>query len=121
MTNITQSPSERITDVVTSWPGVSAATGERGEWSFRLGRRELGHLHGDRVLHISFPKKVWHVLHDEGRIDFHPVFPGAPGNGARAITGEEDVRDVIALLRLNYERAVDRDASLLAGGPMPRE
>ena len=42
---------EQITQTVTAWPGVSATTGSRGEWSFRLGRREIGHLHGDRRRH----------------------------------------------------------------------
>jgi hypothetical protein len=98
----------RIDAEVTAWPGVSSGTGSRGEHAFHLGRRELGHLHGDRVLHIGFPKGVWHELHDAGRIDFHPVFPGRPGYAARRIASEDDVRDVIALLRLNYDRAVRR-------------
>ncbi len=42
-------PSRRITDEVTSWPGVEAGYGSRGEYAFRLGRREIGHLHGDRA------------------------------------------------------------------------
>lgn len=95
-----------ITEEVTSWPGVAARVGSRGEWSFRLGTREIGHLHGDRTAHFGFPKAVWHDLHDQGRIDYHPVFPGRPGFGARAIEGEDDVRDVIAMLRLQYDRAV---------------
>jgi len=108
MTTTTTSPSERITAEVTSWPGVEAGTGSRGEFGFRVGRREIGHLHGDRVLHIGFPKAVWHELFDAGRIDYHPVFPGKPGYGSRALSGDEDVEDAIALLRLNYERAVAR-------------
>ncbi len=108
MTTTTATASERITAEVTSWPGVSAGTGERGEFGFRVGRREIGHLHGDRVLHIGFPKQVWHELFDAGRIDHHPVFPGKPGYGSRARAGEGDVEDAIALLRLNYERAVAR-------------
>jgi len=85
---------------------VTAGEADRGAFAFRLGRRELGHLHGDRVLHLGFPKAVWHELHDAGRIDYHPVFPGKPGFAARAIESEDDVHDVIALLRLNYDRAI---------------
>ena len=59
----TQTSSEQITEEVTAWEGVTAAHGARGEWSFRLGRKELGHLHGDRVLHLAFPKAVWHDLY----------------------------------------------------------
>ncbi len=100
--------SQTITEEVTSWPGVEAGPGSRGEFAFKLGRREIGHLHGDRAAHFGFPKDVWGVLFEEGRIDYHPVFPGRPGYGARGIENDEDVRDVIALLRLNYDRALAR-------------
>jgi hypothetical protein len=101
-------PSERITEEVTSWPGVEGGAGRRGEFSFRIGRREIGHLHGDHVAHFGFPKHVWHELHAQGRIVHHPVFPDQPGWGARRIEDDDDVRDVIALLRLNYDRVVER-------------
>jgi len=100
--------SENITAAVTSWPGVEAGIGNRGEYGFRVGRREIGHLHGDHVAHFGFPKHVWSELFDQHRIDYHPVFPGRPGFGARRIEGEDDVRDVIELLRLNYDRVVAR-------------
>ena len=100
--------SERITAEVTSWPGVSAGPGRRGEFAFTVGRRELGHLHGDHAAHFSFPKDVWAELVAQRRIVDHPVFPGKVGPAARRIEDEADVRDVIALLRLNYDRAVER-------------
>jgi hypothetical protein len=103
----TQTASEQITAEVTSWPGVEAGHGSRGEFAFTLGRREIGHLHGDRVMHAGFPRAVWQELYDAGRIDYHPVFPGKPGYAARMIESDDDVRDVIALLRLNYDRAID--------------
>ncbi|MFL5829921.1 MAG: luciferase family protein [Solirubrobacteraceae bacterium] len=103
-----RSPSQQITDEVTSWPGVQAGPGRRGEFAFRVGRREIGHLHGDRSAHFSFPKNVWIELYSQGRIVEHPVFPGRQGPGARRITTDEDIQDVIALMRLNYERVVER-------------
>jgi hypothetical protein len=103
-----QRASERITEEVTSWPGVAAGPGRRGEFAFKVGGREIGHLHGDHAAHVGFPKEVWATLFEQGRIDHHPVFPGRPGFGARRIESEADVEDVIALLRLNYERVVAR-------------
>lgn len=104
----TLTASQQITHEVTSWPGVEAGAGRRGEFAFRLGRREIGHLHGDHAAHFSFPKDVWAELHDEGRIVEHPVFPGRVGPAARRIETEDDVRDVIRLMRLNYDRAAAR-------------
>jgi hypothetical protein len=103
-----QRPSERITEQVTSWPGVSAGPGRRGEFAFTVGGREIGHLHGDHAAHFGFPKQVWRDLKEAGRIDYHPVFPGKEGMAARRIESDDDVRDVIALLRLNYERTIAR-------------
>ena len=112
--------SEQITEEVTSWPGVEAGPGRRGEFAFRIGRLELGHLHGDRSAHFSFPKDVWSELRAAGRITEHPVFPGRQGPAARAIATEDDVRDVIALLRLNYERAASRPVKgLVPSEPHP--
>jgi hypothetical protein len=103
-----QRASEQIIEEVTSWPGIEAGSGRRGEFAFKLGRREIGHLHGDHAAHFFFPKQVWTELMEEGRIVHHPVFPGRQGPAARKIEDEADVRDVIALLRLNYDRIVDR-------------
>ena len=100
--------SERIIAEVTSWPGVEAGPGRRGELAFRIGRRQIGHLHGDHAAHFSFPKNVWAELRESGRIVPHPVFPDSVGPAARRIDDEADVRDVIELLRLNYDRAVAR-------------
>ena len=107
----TTTPSGRITDEVTSWSGVTAGHGRRGEWSFRLGRREIGQLHGDRSAHFMFPKRVWRELRAEGRIEPHPVFPDSEGPGARPIRTDDDVRDVIELMRLNYDRVAQLDHS----------
>jgi hypothetical protein len=104
----TRSESQRIIEEVTSWPGIEAGPGRRGEFAFRVGRREIGHLHGDRAAHFSFPKRVWADLFAQGRVVHHPVFPDREGPAARGIEGEDDVRDVIELLRLNYGRVVDR-------------
>ena len=100
--------SQQIIQEVTAWPGVEAGPGDRGELAFKLGRRQIGHLHGDHAAHFSFPKDVWAELIEQGRITPHPVFPKATGPAARRIGSEEDVRDVIALLRLNYDRTLAR-------------
>jgi len=101
-----------IVDRVTAWPGVTAQQGGRGELSLRLGRRELGHLHGDRVAHFSFPKALWAELMASERVVAHPI--DRPGLAARALREPADVDEAVALMRLNYDRA---NAAAPAGGP----
>jgi hypothetical protein len=108
MGTTTRTARSEITDAVTRWPGVTTAgPGERGEFSFMLGRREIGHLHGSRVAHFAFQRELGTRLRAEGRVERHPV-TDSPGLGARRIEGPGDVREVIDLLRLNYERIVGR-------------
>ena len=59
--------SEQIIQAVSSWPGVTVGPGDRGaSIAFRVGRRELGHLHGDHAAHFSFlpickPNAMWNM------------------------------------------------------------
>jgi len=108
MTTTAPTASQQVSEEVTSWPGVTAGPGRRGEFAFKLGREEIGHLHGDHAAHFFFPKDVWHELKTSGRIVPHPVFPDKEGPAARRIESQDDVRDVIELIRLNYDRAVNR-------------
>src|SRR5215831_8223775 len=88
--------SEQIVAEVGHWPGVEVDTGELGEVAFVVGRREIGHVHGDHAAHFSFPRRIWTELRAEGRIETHPVFPNASqGPAARRIASDADVRDVI--------------------------
>ena len=107
----TQTPSAQITDEVTSWPGVEAGYGKRGEWGFSVGPREIGHLHGDHAAHFFFGSELGPRLKDEGRVVDHPVFPGKPGPAARRIETDDDVGDVIELMRINYDRVVAKEAA----------
>ena len=100
------SPSERITAEVTSWPGVESGPGERGEFGFSVAGRPIGHLHGDSVAHFGFPRDVGAQLREAGRVGPHPVNPYSTKMAARPIEGDEDVAEVIALMRLNYDRVV---------------
>ena len=100
--------SELIISEVAAWPGIEVDTGEYAEVGFKVSGREIGHVHGDRAAHFSFPRELWNELRVQGRIVHHPVFPNRRGPAARAIESDADVEDVIALLRLNYDRVVAR-------------
>jgi hypothetical protein len=105
----TKTASRRITDEVTSWPGVEAGLGARGEFGFRVAGKEIGHLHGDRAAHFGFPRDVGAQLREQGRVGPHPVNPYSTKMAARRIESDADVDDVIALMRLNYDRVVQSD------------
>jgi hypothetical protein len=92
-----------IADEVTSWQGVTAHPHRFGGVEFRLGRRELGHLHGDRLADLPYPKRIAGMLIETGRVEPHRFAQG--GWVSKPIRGGEDVQEVVELFRLSYERA----------------
>ncbi len=88
-----------------SWPGVEQAPHRFGGVEFRLGRRELGHLHGDRIADLPFPRRVRDELIAAGRAAPHHVLPDS-GWVTVSIATDPDAGDAIELLRMIYERAL---------------
>jgi hypothetical protein len=97
---------DHIAEQVLSWEGVTAHAHRFGGVEFRLGKRELGHLHGDRLADLPFPRRVRDELVAAGRARPHHVLPES-GWVSRPIAGPEDVDQVVGLFRLSYERAVE--------------
>lgn len=94
----------RIASEVTSWEGVSAHPHRFGGVEFRLGKRELGHLHGGSLADLPFQRTIRDMLVQTGRARPHHVLPDS-GWVSKLIEGGEDVHDVIELFKLSYERA----------------
>jgi Luciferase len=97
------SPGDAIRREVASWLGVATAPHRFGGVEFRRGRKELGHLHGDHLADLPFPRRVRDELVAAGRAEPHHVLP-ASGWVSRRIAGPEDVDAVVALFRMLYER-----------------
>ena len=94
---------DAIVREVTSWPGVTTARHRFGGTKFRLGRRELGHLHGDKLADLPFPLLVREDLVAAGRAEPHHLYPES-GWVSCFISDERDIARVVALFRLNYDR-----------------
>jgi luciferase-like monooxygenase len=94
----------QIEQEVSSWEGVTTVEHRFGGIEFRLGRRELGHLHGERWADLRFQKGVRDMLVETGRAQPHHVLPHT-GWVSKQIRTPEDATDVVELFRLSYERA----------------
>jgi hypothetical protein len=94
---------EEIRRHVASWPGVEALPHRFGGIEYRYGRKEMGHVHGDRLADLPVPRKLHDRLIAEGRARPHHVLPET-GWISCWIESAQDVDNIIALLRLQYER-----------------
>jgi hypothetical protein len=100
---MTENIHDAIAREVASWPGVRSGKHRFGGTEFRVGHRELGHLHGSRLADLPFPLLVRNELVEAGRAEPHHVFPDS-GWITYRIRDAADVARVVALFRLNYDR-----------------
>ena len=100
---------EQITKVVLSWEGVSAHPHRFGGTEYRLGRREVGHIHGDYLIDIPFPKKVRDEVVAAGHAEPHHILPETGWISFYVYVKETaDVERAIGLLRQSFELALDQ-------------
>jgi hypothetical protein len=100
----------RISGAVTAWEGLSVRPHRFGGVEYVIGRREIGHIHGDRLVDLPFPRKVRDRLVAAGRASLHHILPDS-GWVSFYLKQEEDVEAAIALLRESYELAREQKSN----------
>ena len=100
---------ERIITEALDWPGVWRAKGHLGSVVLRVGRRELGHLHGDVVADVPLSPEPQDQLVKDG-VALEDQQPHESGWIKISLETEEGVQQALALLRANYERELAKDA-----------
>jgi hypothetical protein len=95
---------ETITKAVTEWEGVTAQPHRFGGVEYVIGKREIGHIHGDHLVDIPFPKKVRDEVVLAGRAQAHHILPES-GWISLYLRRPEDVSLAIALLAESYQIA----------------
>jgi hypothetical protein len=104
---------EQITQAVLSWEGVTAQPHRFGGTEYRLGRREIGHIHGDYLVDIPFPKKVRDEIIAAGRAEPHHILPES-GWISFYLREPTDVERAIGLFRQSFELAVKQRSGKIA-------
>ncbi len=94
---------QAIVREVSAWPGVTTGRHRFGGVELRYGRRELGHIHGNRLADLPFPLLVRNELVAHGRAEPHHIYPES-GWVSYFIRDSGDIAHVVDLFRLNYER-----------------
>jgi len=95
----------KITQTLLAWDGVTQEPHRFGGVEFRLGSREIGHIHGDWLVDIPFPTKVRDEVVAAGLADPHHILPNS-GWISRYLHQPVDIDTAIALLWRSYEIAL---------------
>ena len=98
---------ERIEAALQGWSGITSQPHRFGGTEYCLGRREIGHVHGDSLVDIPFPKTVRNQLLTGGRAEPHHILPHS-GWVSIYLRQASDVERAIELLRLSFEIAKQR-------------
>lgn len=99
--------SEKIEQEVLGWAGTEVRPHRFNGVEFRVNGHEIGHLHGDRLADLPFPRRVREELVADGKARLHHVLPQT-GWVSYPIRGEEDIEGALELFRRNYERLTAR-------------
>lgn len=100
-----QGAREQIKQAVLAWEGVTAHPHHFGGTEYRLGRREIGHVHGHYLVDIPFPKKVRDEVVATGRAEPHHFLPDS-GWISFYLREPADIERAIDLFRQSFELAV---------------
>ena len=95
---------ESIKKEILSWPYITAEPHRFGGVEFRYNKREMGHIHGERLADLPFPMKIRNELVNSGRVSPHHVLTQSGWVSYWIDRGEEDVPAVIELFRMRYEQ-----------------
>lgn len=96
---------ERIYEAVTGWEEIEHAPHRFGGTEFRIGRREIGHVHGDNLVDIPFPLGVRDELVRSAEAEPHHILPKS-GWVSVFVRNPDDIERAISLLRKSYEIAL---------------
>ena len=95
---------EMIHKTVLDWPDVTAHLHRFGGTEYRLGKHEIGHIHGDYLVDIPFSTKIRDELVAAGRAEPHHIFPDT-GWVSYYLKQPADIDGAIDLLHYSYELA----------------
>src|SRR5918996_1404622 len=94
---------ENIKHEILSWPGVTSNPYYFGGIEFRVNKRDMGHIHGDKLADLPFPIEIRKDLVASGKALPHIIYPESMWI-SYFIRSEEDAPKIIDLFRLQYER-----------------
>jgi hypothetical protein len=94
---------ENIKQEILSWPGVTSNPYQFGGIEFRVNKRDMGHIHGEKLADLPFPIEIRKEIISSGKALPHIIYPESMWV-SYIIHSEEDIPKIIDLFRLQYER-----------------
>jgi hypothetical protein len=94
---------EKLTQQISTWPGVSTRPHRFGGTEFSFGKAEIGHTHTGGIIDIPMPLPIHDALLEEGLAEQHRWVPNS-GWITFHFRNEEGFQHALWLARLSYLR-----------------
>jgi MFS family permease len=101
---------ETIKAEILRWPDVTTEPNRFGGIEILVNKKEMGHIHGERLADLPFPIKVRKELVASGRALPHHIYPES-GWVSYWIRNSDDIPAVVNLFQMQYERLKSKSAS----------
>jgi hypothetical protein len=102
-----QREKEKIYQVMMDCREVTAGEHRFGDIEYKLGKREIGHVHGNHLVDIPFPIKIRNEIIEKGEALPHHILPES-GWVSIYLRNDENVNKAINLLNRSFEVALQQ-------------
>jgi hypothetical protein len=106
-------PATALHEALMSWDGVTTGPGRFGSIVYYLGKREIGHVHGNSHADIPLPTRICNELVETGRAEPHHFLPRSGWVSAPFSMGAAAVLDVF---KINHDLIVQKKHRTTAMG-----
>jgi hypothetical protein len=96
---------KKVNNFMIELNGITASPHKFGGIEYKLGKREIGHIHGNNLVDIPFPMKIRNEVIEDGEAEPHHILPES-GWVSIFLYTENDLDKAIRLLKRSYDLAI---------------
>ncbi len=98
---------EKINRAMMECEGITSGIHRFGGTEYKLGKREIGHIHGNYMVDIPFPLKIRNEIIENGEAHLHHILPES-GWVTVYINNDNDIEKAVELLKRSYRLALEQ-------------
>ena len=98
-----------IKEEILKWPGITTEPNRFGGIEFLVNKKEMGHLHGEKLADLPFQIEARNKLVVSGHALPHHIYPES-GWVSYWIRNPGDIPAVVELFKMQYDRLKSKSA-----------
>jgi Ni,Fe-hydrogenase I large subunit len=104
---------EKINQAMKKCDGITEEDHRFGGTEYKLGKREIGHIHGNHLVDIPFSIRIRNEIIENGEAQPHHILPES-GWISVYLDNEKDVETAVNLLKRSFNLAIEQKKKRLS-------